>query len=188
MTEPEDRCEPLAALCRRATVVTLGSIGKVAWGGLRIGWLFGPVPLVERTVRLRTVTDLGTSVPSQLITRRLLPSIDDLAATRRATLREAASRTLARLGDEVPEWQVDEPRGGSALWVGLPVPDAMPLVQAARRQGVIVAPGAVARPGRGPDRHLRICVDRPHPVLDEGLTRLLRAWREVTAPAAPVLG
>src|SRR5690606_8463755 len=33
MTEPEDRPEPLAALCRTATVVTLGSIGKVGWGG-----------------------------------------------------------------------------------------------------------------------------------------------------------
>ncbi|HEV7721072.1 MAG TPA: PLP-dependent aminotransferase family protein [Iamia sp.] len=188
MTEPDDRPEPLAALCRTATVITLGSIGKVAWGGLRIGWLIGPNPLVERTVRLRTVTDLGTSVPSQIITRRLLPSIDEMAAGRRATLRASAALALARLAEEAPDWEVDEPRGGSALWVRLPVPDAMGVVQAARRHGVLVAPGSVARAGGGPDPHLRICVDRPHPVVDEGLTRLLRAWREVTAPAVPVLG
>jgi DNA-binding transcriptional MocR family regulator len=188
MTEPDDRPEPLASLCRTATVITLGSVGKVAWGGLRIGWLMGPNPLVERTVRLRTVTDLGTSVPSQIITRRLLPVIDELAAGRRATLRESAALARARLAEEVPEWEVEEPRGGSALWVTLPVPDALGVVQAARRHGVLIAPGSVARPGGGPDPHLRICVDRPHPVIDEGLTRLLRAWREVTAPAVPVLG
>jgi DNA-binding transcriptional MocR family regulator len=188
MTDPDDRPEPLAALCRTATVVTLGSIGKVAWGGLRIGWLIGPNPIVERTVRIRTVTDLGTSVPSQIITRRLLPSIDELAAGRRATLRSAAALALARLADEAPDWEVSEPRGGSALWVRLPVPDATGVVQAARRHGVLIAPGSVARPGGGPDPHIRICVDRPHPIIDEGLTRLLRAWREVTAPAVPVLG
>lgn len=64
----------------------------------------------------------------------------------------------------------------------------MGVVQAARRHGVLIAPGAVARPGGGPDPHIRICVDRPHPVVDEGLTRLLRAWRETTAPAVPVMG
>lgn len=188
MTEPDDRPEPLGALCRTATVVTLGSVGKVAWGGLRIGWLIGPPPLVDRTVRLRTVTDLGTSVPSQIITRRLLPSIDELAAERRATLRTAARTAVERLVVEAPEWELEVPRGGSALWVRLPEPDAMPLVQAARRHGVLVAPGAVARVGGVVDPHLRICVDRPHPVVEEGLTRLLRAWREVTEPAVPVLG
>ncbi len=188
LTEPDERTEPLGALCRTASVVTLGSVGKVAWGGLRIGWLIGPPPLVDRTVRLRTVTDLGTSVPSQIITRRLLPSIDELATGRRATLRASARMAVERLVVEAPEWEVEVPRGGSAVWVRLPVPDAVPVVQAARRHGVLVAPGSVARVGGVVDPHLRICVDRPHPVVEEGLTRLLRAWREVTEPAVPVLG
>ena len=37
----------------------------------------------------------------------------------------------ARLIEEVPEWDVEQPRGGSALWVTLPVPDALGVVQAA---------------------------------------------------------
>lgn len=188
MTEPDDRPEPLAALCRRATVVTLGSVGKVAWAGLRIGWLVGPPPVVERTVRLRTVTDLGTAVPSQLIALRLLPRLEDLATARRATLREAAARTIDRLAREAPDWEVTPPRGGSAMWVRLPVEDSRPVVQLARRHGVLVAPGSVTRVGGGADPHLRLCVDRPEPVIEEGLTRLLRAWRETRAPAPPVLG
>lgn len=188
MTEPDDRPAPLASLCRRAPVVTLDSIGKVAWGGLRIGWLTGPPPLVEATVRLRTMTDLGTAVPSQLIALRLLPRIEDLGAQRRATLRRAAAATIARLAEEAPDWSVTLPRGGSALWVRLPTADSGPVVQLARRHGVLVAPGSVARVDGAPDPHLRLCVDRPDPVIDEGVTRLLRAWRESTAPATPVLG
>lgn len=188
MTDPDDRPLPLASLCRRATVVTLGSLGKVAWAGLRMGWLVGPPPLVERTVRIRTVTDLGSAVPGQLIALRLLPSVDELAAGRRRTLEEARVRTAGRLRDEAPDWELTLPRGGSALWVRLPVPDAGPVVRLARRHGVLVAPGSVARVGGQPDPHLRLCVDRPAPVIDEGLTRLLRAWRESRAPLAPVLG
>lgn len=186
MTEPDERPAPLGSLCRAATVVTLGSVGKVAWGGLRIGWLIGPPPLVDRTVKLRTVTDLGTSIPSQIITRRLLPHMDDLAAARRSTLRASARAAIERLVVEVPEWEVEVPRGGSALWARLPRPDSMPVVQAARRHGVLVAPGSVARVGGGADPHLRICVDRPLPVVDEGLTRLFRAWREVTEASVPL--
>ena len=36
----------LADLCRRAVVVGIGSFSKVAWGGLRIGWLRAPAPFV----------------------------------------------------------------------------------------------------------------------------------------------
>ena len=49
----------LADLCRRAVVVSVGSFSKVAWGGLRIGWLRAPAPFVERTMYLRLANDLG---------------------------------------------------------------------------------------------------------------------------------
>lgn len=188
LVEPGDVAPPLASLCRRATVATLGSVGKVAWSGLRIGWLTAPLPLVERTVRLRTVTDLGAPVPSQLITLRLLPDIDALAEGRRRTLADARARTLSRLADEAPELAIEVPTGGASMWVRLPVDDATPVAQMARRHGVMVAPGSVARVGGGPDPHLRLCVDRPRAIIDEGVTRLLRAWRETRSPLPSVLG
>ena len=49
--------------------------------------------------------------------------------------------------------------------------DSGPFVQVARRHGVHVAPGSVARAGRKPDPHIRICVDRPWPLVDAGLSR-----------------
>jgi hypothetical protein len=51
-----------------------------------------------------------------------------------------------------------------------------------------VAPGSVARADRMPDPHVRVCVDRPWPVVEEGIRRLATAWADVTADVAPVLG
>lgn len=188
LTAPDERPPPLSTLCRSASIVTLGSIGKVTWAGLRIGWLHGPPPVVERTVRLRTVTDVGTSIPAQIIATRLIPELDRMAAARRTDLVRKAGAAIDRLAVEVPEWEVDRPRGGSVLWPSLPVDDAGPFVQHARRHGVLVAPGSIARVSGIADSHLRLCVDRSDAVIDEGLTRLLRAWREFRGARATITG
>lgn len=49
----------LADLCRHAVVASVGSFSKVGWGGLRIGWMRAPAPLIARTMHLRIAGDLG---------------------------------------------------------------------------------------------------------------------------------
>lgn len=178
----------LADLCRRATVVTVGSFSKVAWGGLRVGWLRAPAPFVERTKYLRLNHDLGTSVPSQLLALQLLPHMEELAEERRTQLSEATQRAADRLAETLPEWTLRLPLGGSVLWPVLPVPDATSFVRLAGRHGVHVAPGSIAVPGRAADPHLRICVDRPWPSVEAGLDRLGRAWRDLTSAPGHVFG
>ena len=178
----------LATLCRRAVVVTVGSFSKVAWGGLRIGWMRAPAPLVERTMHLRLATDLGAAVPSQLLALQLIPKLDELAAGRRRVLAESVGRAVEQLRADFEDWEVTEPGGGSVLWAKLPVEDSGPFVQIARRHGVHVAPGSMARAGRKPDPHIRICVDRQWSVVEAGLGRLGYAWRDVQTDSAPVLG
>lgn len=178
----------LADLCRRAVVVSVGSFSKVAWGGLRIGWLRAPAPFVERTMYLRLGNDLGPSVPAQLIALQLVPHLEDLAAQRRATLAASVERAVDRLRVDLPEWVVDQPAGGSVLWVQLPVADTGAYVLLAGRHGVHVAPGSIASPTRASSSFVRICVDRPWTTVEEGIRRLQLAWRELdTAPRA-VLG
>lgn len=174
--------------CRRATVVSVGSFSKVAWGGLRIGWLRAPAPLVERTMYLRLANDLGPSVPAQLLVLQLLPHLDDLAERRRRTLEATLGRVMDRLRSDLPEWHFSEPAGGSVLWVHLPVADSGPYVVLARRHGVHIAPGSIATPTRSPNPYIRICVDRPWAVVDEGLRRLQRAWSELARAPRTVLG
>ncbi len=178
----------LATLCRRAMVASVGSFSKVAWAGLRIGWLRAPAPLIERTMHLRLGTDLGAAIPSQLFAVQLLPHLGALAEDRRRVLAETVGRAIQRVQTDFPNWQLVEPQGGSVLWTRLPVPDSGPFVQIARRHGVHVAPGSVARAGRKADPHIRICVDRPWPLVDAGLSRLGFAWRDAQRGAGPVLG
>lgn len=178
----------LSDLCRRAVVVSVGSFSKVAWGGLRIGWLRAPAPFVQRTMYLRLANDIGSSVPAQLIALQLLPHLDDLAERRRTTLAATVERAADLLRAELPDWQFADPAGGSVLWAALPVADTGAYVLLASRHGVHVAPGSIATPTRTPNPHLRICVDRPWATVEEGIHRLHLAWRELESSPRAVLG
>jgi DNA-binding transcriptional MocR family regulator len=169
----------LAQLCRRATVVSVGSFSKVLWGGLRVGWMRAPMPIVDRTLHRRLAQDLGPSTPAQLLTLALLPHLAEITANRRAFLAANVERGAALVRAEIPEWSLTEPAGGSALWVDTGLHDTDGLVQVAHRHGVHLAPGSIAVEGRRPDPHLRICVDRPWPLVDAGLRRVGAAWREL---------
>lgn len=178
----------LADLCRRCVVISVGSFSKVAWGGLRIGWMRAPAPFVERTMYLRLANDLGASVPSQLLALQLLPHFDELATQRRTTLATTVERAVDLLGADLPEWDVSAPAGGSVLWAELPIADTSAYALLAGRHGVNVAPGSIATATRAPNRHLRICVDRPWPIVQEGIHRLQLAWRELATKPGTVLG
>lgn len=168
----------LAQLCRRATVVSVCSVSKVLWAGLRVGWLRGPRPVIERTLRRQLETDLGTSIPSQLLCLGWLPHFDEIAAVRRAFLRDQVERASAQLTAMLPEWTFQPPGGSSAIWVDTGLVDVAPLVNLARRFGVHIASGVISMPGTPPSGHLRLCVDRPWPIVEAGLDRLAAAWQE----------
>jgi DNA-binding transcriptional MocR family regulator len=178
----------LADLCRRAVVVSIGSFSKVAWAGLRIGWMRAPAPFIERTMFLRLANDLGTSVPAQLLALQLLPHLDDLAEKRRSTLSATTAEALSRLRTDLPEWHLTEPAGGCVLWAELPLADTGAYVLLAARHGVHVAPGSIATPARTVNPHVRICIDRPWPTVEEGIQRLHLAWRDLATQPRPVLG
>jgi DNA-binding transcriptional MocR family regulator len=178
----------MAHLCRRATVVSIGSFSKVFWGGLRVGWVRAPIPIIDRTLHRRLGIDLGVPTPSQLLCMVLLPHLAEITARRRAFLAVHTRQAVSLLRAEVPEWEPCIPAGGSVLWVGTPLVDTTPLVQIAHRHGVHVAPGSMARHHRRPDSHVRICVDRPWPLVEAGLGRLVAAWRELERRPGRIAG
>ncbi|HEV7861745.1 MAG TPA: PLP-dependent aminotransferase family protein, partial [Acidimicrobiia bacterium] len=146
-TRPAARPPSLAELCRRVTVVTVETTSKVAWGGLRIGWLRAPAGVIERSVQNRTSGDLGCSVPAQLLALQLLDHYDELIAARRPALRASAARFAALLTEALPGCTLDPPAGGLSLWVRLPGgADAAAFASRALRHGVSVAPGLFASP------------------------------------------
>lgn len=172
-----------ASLCCATPVVSAESCTKVAWATLRIGWIRSTGVTRERLSRVRIATDLGASMPAQLMAVQLVPMLDELAVRRRTELERKVDAAIAHLGQVLPEWKVERPSGSSALWPELPIADAAPFVALARRHGVHVSPGSAHRVDGGPDRHLRICVDRPETHVVEGLDRLAAAWHDLRTRA-----
>src|SRR6185437_8935607 len=64
---------PVASFAPGASILTVDSLSKLFWAGLRVGWIRAPEPIVAQLGRLKAVADLGGSLPAQVIASRLLP-------------------------------------------------------------------------------------------------------------------
>ncbi|MER8046775.1 PLP-dependent aminotransferase family protein [Streptomyces sp. NPDC094032] len=169
-------------------VVAVGSLSKVVWGGLRIGWVRGPAPLIARLARLKALHDLGSDVPSQLAAVRLFDAFDPLLRRRLAELRAGHDHLRAELARLLPAWSCPPARGGQTLWVRLPHGDGVAFAQVALRHGVAVLPGSTMDALGGSTRMLRLHFLLPHPLLSEAVRRLATAWGEYAPGAGPGTG
>jgi DNA-binding transcriptional MocR family regulator len=169
----------LADHCRVATVVSTGSLSKMCWAGMRLGWIRGPGPIIEKSIYRHLGWDLGPSVPSQLLALQLIPHLDHIAAVRRRRLEAAVDTALDQLSDRIPEATIIRPDGGSVLWARFPLDDSAALVDIARLHSLRVAPGSIHAVGKAPGPFVRIDIDRPAGVVREGVERLARAWRDL---------
>ncbi|MFF8275449.1 PLP-dependent aminotransferase family protein [Streptomyces lateritius] len=174
---------PLSAF---GEVIGVGSLSKVVWGGLRIGWVRGPAALVARLARLKAIHDLGCDVPAQLAATRLLGEYGTIVARRVRTLRSGHDHLRAELARLLPSWSCPAASGGQTLWVRLPYGDGVAFAQVALRHGVAVLPGATMDALGGSTRCLRLHFLLPPDVLSEAVRRLAAAWREYApTPHAP---
>ena len=168
---------PIAAHAREGRVITVGSLSKILWGGLRIGWLRAPEPILARLTRLKILADLGCSVLSQLAAVELLGKIDSIRKARRREVRAKYERLARLLARHLPSWTWTPPAGGLSLWVRLPHGDATGFAQIALRHGVAVVPGPLASPDAAGDDRLRLPFVHEPETMAEGIERLARAWR-----------
>ncbi|MCX5391785.1 PLP-dependent aminotransferase family protein [Streptomyces sp. NBC_00094] len=166
-------------------VIAVGSLSKVVWGGLRIGWVRGPAPLIARLARLKALHDLGSDLPSQLAATRLLDGFGPVLAARTAAVRAGHDHLRAELARLLPSWSCAPATGGQTLWVRLPHGDGVSFAQLALRHGVAVLPGATTDALGGSLRHLRLHFQAPPEVLTEAVRRLAAAWAEYTPGPEP---
>lgn len=160
-------------------VVTVGSVGKTLWGGLRIGWIRADRDLVQRFARARFASDLGTPILEQLIVSDLLPDYDRILIERRELLRAGRDHLRARLARRIPDWRTPEPDGGLTLWVELGASVSSQVALAARGEGVVIAAGPRFGQGGVFERFLRVPFSIPTGVLDAGVDGLAAAWARV---------
>jgi DNA-binding transcriptional MocR family regulator len=175
---------PVAAFDRGGHVITIGSLSKSAWAGLRIGWIRGPVPLVDRLVRLKTVADLGSSLPSQTLATAVLGDLPRISALRAGQLGACLELASRLLREHLPEWRFRDPGGGQSLWLRLPGGDGDSFAQTALKHGVAVVPGSLLSPDRGFRDHIRLQFLQPPELIEEGVQRLARAWDDDAATAS----
>lgn len=168
---------PIAAFSRDGPVLTVGSLSKVLWGGLRIGWIRAPEPILARLTRLKILTDLGCSILSQLAAVELLARIEAIRRARRREVRAKYGRMARLLKSLLPSWSWTPPAGGLTLWVKLPHGDATGFAQVALRHGVAVVPGPLASPDSSGTDRLRLPFVHEPDTMAEGMQRLARAWR-----------
>jgi DNA-binding transcriptional MocR family regulator len=176
---------PLGALPTTAPVLTVGSVGKLFWGGLRIGWIRAAPPVLSRRARFKVMADLGSSLVSQAVAARLLDRVDAIKAARRRLLRERLEATAKRLEQLLPEFSWQRPAGGLSLWVRLPRGSASELAQVALRHGFSIVPGPICSARGGCTQFLRLPFALFGAELRDGIRRLARAWEEYGRSAGP---
>lgn len=172
---------PLAAHARDAQIASVGSLSKLYWAGLRIGWIRAPRPMIAQLGRLKAVADLGTSLVSQAMAVHLLAGLDEARQPRRRELAERLAHLEELMRRLLPGWAWRRPGGGLSLWARLPGGSSAELAQVASRHGVLIAPGEVMSPTAGCGEFVRLPFDHDGPTLDEGITRLAAAWRAYQA-------
>jgi DNA-binding transcriptional MocR family regulator len=167
---------PLAAFARGEQIVTIGSLSKLVWGGMRVGWVRAPAPLVSRLSRLRAVLDLGGEVLSQLAAATLLRRLDEVREARVRKLRARHDHLCAELRERLPSWSFEPARGGQTVWVRLPHAEVEAFAQVALRHGVAVPPGRSFDPLGGQADHLRLHFLFPEDELSRAVNNLALAW------------
>ena len=162
---------PLPFAAHAPGAITIGSVSKLLWSGLRVGWIRAPHDLIDRLIKARLQFDLGTALFDQLVVTELLDD-SDVIAMRRVQLRQRRDALAHAIGERLPQWRFRLPEGGMTLWLQLPDGSATQLAANLETVGVHVPPGPMFSVEGGNDRWLRIPYVRPEEELIEAVGRI----------------
>jgi len=148
-----DPVSSIKQLDETGDTILLRSFSKVAFPGLRVGWVIARRALIEELTEAKQWSDLHTDQLSQAVLLRFAES-GRLEQHRRRMLvagRERLKAALEACEQYLPAGaKFTRPRGGMSLWIQLPEwLDAAELLPRAEREGVTYLPGryfAVSRP------------------------------------------
>lgn len=174
---------PLAAFS--PAVVSIGSLSKSHWAGLRTGWIRAEEDLLSRFIATRTTMDLGGPMVEQLAAAGLVRSLEEPLGARLATLRENRAVLLDLLAEHLPGWQPERPAGGLTVWCRLPTASSTALTVIAPEFGIRLAAGPRFGAGGAFEQYLRV----PFTLPPDQLRKAVRALRSAQdrLDAAPQL-
>jgi len=140
-----ERVPSLKQLDRSNIVIQIDSFSKIAFPGMRVGWVVGPANVIDRLRLVKQSTDLHTghlaqAILAEYVRRGLLGR--HLERTRRAYSARLAALEQALTRHIPPETKWTRPEGGMCIWLELPPGfDSNELLIHTRERGVVFAPG-----------------------------------------------
>lgn len=173
---------PLKARDQSGGVLYVGSLSKTLSPGLRIGWIAGPPPVVERLADIKMQSDYGSSALSQQAAAEWLESgmYDARLERLRSALRTRRDQALSALEKHfggLATWEA--PHGGFYIWLKLNASLApRRLFDAALQAGLLINPGHLY--DREANDRLRLSYAYAAPgELEEGISRLAKIVRSL---------
>jgi DNA-binding transcriptional MocR family regulator len=156
--------------------ITLGSLSKSVWGGLRVGWVRAEPAVIHRLASARASIDLASPLFEQIVAIHTLERLDDILGERREVIRIRRAALARALDEFLPEWSYALPAGGLFIWARLPEPISTSLALEASRRDLQLTPGPRFAADGLLEHHLRL----PFTLAPEQLERAVRILAELT--------
>ncbi len=163
-----DQDVPLSykALDREDRVIYLGSFSKTLIPGIRIGWLAGPEPIIEKVSMVKQTADLCSSSLGQQLAYRLTREgyADKHIANLRQLYRAKRNTMLTAMKQHFPAGiKYSKPGGGFFIWVNFPsyYPGSKELLELALQQNVAFVHGEGFSSNGGGLRSARFSFSQP---------------------------
>nr|WP_296774549.1 PLP-dependent aminotransferase family protein [Rhodococcus sp. (in: high G+C Gram-positive bacteria)] len=179
--------EPFGVPTPGTATISIGSLSKSVWGGLRVGWVRSDRELVARMARTYARRQLSVSVLEQAVALHVLARYDDVLAARRTWLRGQRDLLVSHMRAELPEWTFRVPDGGLSLWCSLP--DGITsddVVRRAATRNLLLARGTRFGTGYAFDDRLRLPFTRPAAELGAAVRVLAETFSGAAGDGHPV--
>lgn len=143
----EEPPKPLKSKDKSDSVLYLGSISKTLAAGLRVGWLVGPEPVIERLGDIKMQMDYGSSSLAQWVLAEYISSglYDKYISEIRENMkirRQVALNALEQYFSNIATWS--KPRGGFYIWLTLKKQISMnKLFEKAYKEGLLINIGNI---------------------------------------------
>ncbi|RKF52406.1 GntR family transcriptional regulator [Bacillus wiedmannii] len=175
---------PLKSIDKHGHVLYVGSLSKTLTPGLRIGWIIGPEPVIDRLSDIKMQTDYGSSSLSQRVAAEWINKgfYEEHVANVRIQLierRQIMIRALNKYCAEISTWDI--PSGGFFIWLKV-VPNIpmKKLFSEALSKGILLNPGRIYE--EESDRHIRLSYGYASPEqMTNGIKLLSQLIRKLMA-------
>ena len=159
---------PLFSLDKNDNVIRLGSFSKIIAPGLRLGWMMGPVEIIDQLTKsgLRRMGGgahpLTANAVAMYCQENLLEPHLEFVRTVYSKRRDVMLEALEAMMPDGISWT--RPGGGFFVWIILP--ETLPVVEIvkwAKEEGILLLAGDPFFAGTSPQQHLRLAFSYVHP-------------------------